>query len=377
MHKRFGLVCLLVSMFTLAALGPEQQKTMGLEKGSISLKSLDKLAFGNDGILFLADANAARIYAMATQDAPLKEAIERIEIRDIDEKLASLLGTTPKEVFVRDLAINQSSKNAYLAVRRGSGDKATHHLFKVKPDGAMTAVSLENIPHAHYDLNGVPAEDAVGRRNRKMRPYSVTSMGFADNILFVAGVSNEAFTSTVRRVAFPFQATEKKGTIEIYHVAHQAFETHAPVTSLVPWDYEGKKYMVTGFTCTPLVVFPMKDFGNGEKVKGKTVAELGAGNTPVDIRSFTYEGKQYFLVANNRRQLMCIEASDVAKQEALTTPMKKNWNTKGVPFTALPGNPAQQLDVLDKDHMVVMRRNERGTLDMFSYPNRLILGIWN
>lgn len=370
-----------VSVFTwawssFAGPTPDQQKSLGLEPGTVAFQSIDRLVFGDNHILFLADATAATIYAIALDEKAVK-AKDKFEVRSLDEKLASLLGTKPEEIFVRDLAVHQPSQQAFLAVRRGSGDEASHHLFKVDAAGAMQPVSLKSVPHASYKLNNVPAPDATGRRGRKMRPSSISSMGFANKTLFVAGLSNEAFTSTVRQIPFPFNGVEKVGTTEIYHVAHERYETDAPVTSLVPWTWNNKSYLVAGYTCTPLVTFELAAFEGGKKVKGNTVAELGAGNSPVDIRSFEYDGKAYFLVANNRRSLMKINASDVMSQKGLTTPLDTFWDTKGVPFIALPGTPVTQLDVLNDQQLLVINRDGRGRLNLYNMSEKRILGIWD
>ena len=377
MTKRMMLLCLSASFaFSVLAIEPDQGKTKGMEIGSITLKSLDRLAFGEQDILFLGDADAAVIYAVALETKPATGKDEFV-FQAIDEKLASLLGITPKDVYVRDLAVHRASRQAFLAVRRGSGSDATHHLFRAGSNGDLEAVKLEGVPFSSYALNNTPAEDAVNRRGRKMRQYGITSMTYADGTLYVAGLSNDAFTSTVRKVPFPFDGSETNGTLEIYHVAHARYETDAPITSFVPWDWDGEAYMVAGFTCTPLVTLPRKAFNDGKQVKGKTVAELGAGNTPVDIRPFEYEGKPYFIIANNRRALMYVEAGDVAKQESLSKPLEKTWTTKGVPFVALPGSPVQQLDVLDDDHMLLLQRDGRGTLNLAAISEKRILGIWD
>jgi len=378
MIKRTLLFCLFLGLGTsiMALPGPDQGKSNGMEIGSITLKSLHRMAFGEQDILFLGDSEAAVIYAVALDTTPATGK-DPFEVKAIDEKLASMLGTTPSEIYIRDLAVHQASRQAFLAVRRGSDSKSSYHLFRVRGSGEVQPVKLEGVPYASYAMNNTPAEDAVNRRGRKMRQYGITSMTYANGTLYVAGLSNDAFTSTVRKIPFPFDGTETNGTLEIYHVAHARYETDAPVTSFVPWDWKGEAYMVAGFTCTPLVTFPRKAFNNGEQVKGKTVAELGAGNSPVDIRPFEYDGKPYFIIANNRRALMYVEAEDVATQKGLDKPLEKTWTTKGVPFVALPGTPVQQLDILDDDNMLILQRDGRGALNLRSLSEKRIIGIWD
>ena len=82
----------------------------------------------------------------------------------------------------------------------------------------------------------------------------------------------------------------------------------------------GEKFIVAGYTCTPIVAFAVKDLVPGKHVVGRTVAELGSGNTPTDLVPFERAGKNVIMVVNNRRPLMRIDASDVATGKALTVP---------------------------------------------------------
>lgn len=376
--KRLGWMALgmLLGMSLWSYVGPDQTDLSGMTIGKLEYKTLDRLTFGEDHILFIGDTGAASIYAVSIGEA-LAKSVENFILEGIDEKLATMLGTTPKEIYIRDLAVHQASQQAFLAIRRGSGDDATHHLFKASYDGKLTPVSLDKVAHAVYALSNVPSVDAVGRRDRKMRPYAISSMGYANKTLFVAGLSNEAFTSTVRKIPFPFNGTEVAGTTEIYHVAHERYETTAPVTSLTPWSWNDEALLVAGYTCTPLVTFPQASFQDGKQVKGKTVAELGAGNTPVDICAFNFDGKPYFLVANNRRALMKIEATDVMNQSALTTPLDTTWDTKGVKFIALPGSPVEHMDALNDGGFLLVRRDGRGVLNLETLTKKRIFGIWD
>ena len=54
--------------------------------------------------------------------------------------------------------------------------------------------------------------------------------------------------------------------------------------------------------------FSLADLVPGAKVVGRTVAELGAMNQPLDIVSFTEDGEQYLLVSNTSHGLIKIPA---------------------------------------------------------------------
>jgi len=56
-----------------------------------------------------------------------------------------------------------------------------------------------------------------------------------------------------------------------------------------------------------VVRIPMSSLKAGEKVNGVTVAELGNGNRPLDMIVYTKGGKDYLLMANNKRGVMKVD----------------------------------------------------------------------
>jgi hypothetical protein len=142
----------------------------------------------------------------------------------------------------------------------------------------------------------------------------------------------------------------------IFHVSHRASETRSPVTSFTIQNIGGKDYVVAGYTCTPIVAFAVSDLVPGKHVVGRTVAELGAGNTPTDLVPFTRDGKNVIMVVNNRRPLMRIVANDVATGKPLTTP-----EVVGIDRTPLadPSGIAQMAE-LDANYVVVVQKSANG-----------------
>jgi hypothetical protein len=63
-------------------------------------------------------------------------------------------------------------------------------------------------------------------------------MAYLDDALFVAGLSNEEFSSKLRRIAFPFREADGVDctSVEIFHVSHGKWETAAPIRTFVPYD---------------------------------------------------------------------------------------------------------------------------------------------
>ena len=109
-------------------------------------------------------------------------------------------------------------------------------------------------------------------------------MAFADGRLWVAGLSNEEFASKLRAIPYPFATVDRGVSVEIYHGNHKAVETRSPVNAFVPYTINNQQHLIAGYTCTPLVKFPIADLKAGDKVRGTTIAEFGAGNRVLDMR---------------------------------------------------------------------------------------------
>ena len=108
-------------------------------------------------------------------------------------------------------------------------------------------------------------------------------------------------------------------------MSHGKWETAAPIRTFVPYD--GGQSILASYTCTPLVHFSLDDMESGTQAKGRTVAELGAMNQPLDMVSFDQGGDEYLLIANSTHPLMKIACRDIDTQEALTEPQEP----RGVP----------------------------------------------
>src|SRR6185295_18227742 len=90
----------------------------------------------------------------------------------------------------------------------------------------------------------------------------------------------------------------------------------------------GKTYILAAYTCTPLVAFEVSGLADGQKVVGRTVVDLGAGNAPWDIVTYNSGGKDYVLVANRTHEMMKLSAEELVNAPALTTPDAPNTLTR-------------------------------------------------
>ena len=330
--------------------------------GTPDVKSMGSLSFGPEGILFIGDSQSAAIFAIDAMDkAPAGDAV-KIEVTGIDKKIAAMLGTTIEDIQILDMAVNPTSQNAYLSVSRGGMDI----LLRVTPAGAIEEVSLKDVSYSRKALANPVSMDAKSRRGQSLRGEAITDLVYSDGALYIAGLSNEEFASTLRKVAFPFDDSETATSIEIYHAAHQQYETHAPIRTLTAYNLDQAPHVLASYTCTPLVTFPVSKLENGVHLMGKTVAEFGSGNRPLDMIVYTSGDNDYILMANSNRALMKIDPRDIEKSEAITTPVTERYGTAGTKFIAINQVGVQQIDNLNGDYVLALQRMSNGSLDLRS-----------
>jgi hypothetical protein len=363
---------LLVSLLSSAALisSHASDLTAGMKQGKAEFKSMGPLAFGPNGILFIADTKSAAIVAVATGDTDAKAASKSLKVEGINQKIAALLGTTPDQVLIDDMVVNPASRSPYLAVSRGRGPDATPVLLKVKADGQPEIVSLDNVKFSRAQLPDAPVDGVVGQGNRQSNPRreSITDIGFLEDRVLVAGLSNEEFASTLRAIPFPFKTVENGTSVEIYHGAHGRFETRSPVRTFVPFKVGNEPQLLAAYTCTPLVQFPLSEVKPGAKIKGKTIAELGNRNRPLDMIVYQKDGKDYLLLANSSRGIMKINTDQIEKAENISQPVR-DGDKKGLGYETIEGwKGIEQLDRLDAQNALVLRQSESGAKDLESLP---------
>lgn len=135
---------------------------------------------------------------------------------------------------------------------------------------------------------------------------------------------------------------------------------------------DGEAHILASYTCTPLVTFPVAQLQKGGKVMGKTVAELGNRNAPLDIISYTQKDKSYVLIANSNRTMMKIDPADIAAHSESLNARVERHGTEGVPFLGIAEIGVQQLDNLNGEFIVVIQRDGSGALNLRSVgKNRL------
>ena len=342
-----------------ATVKKEKKLTDNFVTGNPEISSINDMTFGPEGILFLGDSKNGTIYAIDTKDNIKTENAAKISIGKFDEMVASSLGTTTNNIRITDMVVNPISKIPYFSVNTLNGTPVLLKLVNNK----LENVSLKNINYSKTSLLDVVDENAKDKRGRGLRTWAVADMKYYNGKLMVSGLSNKEFASTFRSIDFPFNKKQDYASLEIYHVAHGRYETYAPIKTFDIVKIDSEDFLLASYTCTPLVLFPMKDLNNKKHIKGRTIAELGSGNSPIDIVSFKKDGELKLFMSNTNRPIMRMNFSDIKNfKETLTTPVKEFGKDVGLTYDNLPFVNVHQFDNLDNDNVLILRSRRDGIL---------------
>lgn len=362
MKKLLFLGAIVVAVGSLIAAKQSATYPFGLKMGTPGIQSVSAIAFGPDGILFIGDSKSGVVYAVDTKDKTPVEKATAVEIKNIDQKIAAALGTEAKNIRIQDLAVNPVSKKIYCAVQTTDGKPVLLSLDGDK----IQAVDVKDVMYSEVSVSNVPGDEMKDRNGRSLREQAISDLSYADGSVMLSGISNQEFASTFRKIPFPFGSKQEQSSLEIFHAAHGRYETNAPIRTFTTAELGGKKYLVASYTCTPLVLFPLDELQPGKHVKGRTVAEFGAGNSPIDMVTMKKDGQSYLFMANSNRPLMRVSYKNIESyQGSLTEPIKESYATAGVSYISLPVVNVLQMDKLDETQVVVLQRRANGDMDLW------------
>jgi hypothetical protein len=290
------------------------------------LRSAGVLAFGPDNVLFVGDIAGAAVHAFALRESDLTPQTD-VElgnfhnfeghdlVRGLDQKLAGLLGTTYDQIVVNDLAVHQPTQQIFMSVERGRGPNANAAIVKVD-HGKLEILDLDSIPHSQAAIPNEPSRNAMLEFEPQQR-FAITDLKYYNGEIFVTGISNQRFASTLYRIPYPFTAQMTTSTVEIWHPVHGEFETRAPIIRQLIREVHGEPYLFAVYGCTPLVRFPLRSLKNGAHVRGDVIGQLGYGSNPLDMFTFSdpFDGKEYLLVT-----IDVLSASRIAISELESAP---------------------------------------------------------
>ena len=223
----------MLAILAVASAAVAADLTEGMQQGSPKLKSIGPITFAPQSILLVGDPQGSTIFAIATDDKSAGSPGKKLNIEKIDEKIAALLGTTPKGILINDMAVNPETGSTFLSVSRGTGPDAKPVVIRIDSSGKLGEFKLDDVKFSQAQIPNAPAE---GRKRQEV----TTDLQFTGGQIIVAGLSNEEFASQLRVLNFPFKEAAGGTGVEIFHGAHGKLETHSPVRTLAVFDISGK-----------------------------------------------------------------------------------------------------------------------------------------
>ena len=257
------------------------------EQGSPAVQSIEAISFAPEGVLLIGDGRGKQVVAVDTGDTKLVK-WTKTEIANIQGELAGRLGAMANDIQILKVAVNPASQTAYFAVRMLSTKKDV--LLSIDGNGKVKEVALDNVKFVAVPL---PADQNVD---------SVTGITWGGDRVLITALSKDNFANRCFSIMAPLGKDGSCGAFstETYHVAHKQWETKAPIRTMMPYEENGKRYLVGAFTCTPIVKYNLEEMTAGAKVKGISVIELGQGNTPQYMFAYEKGGKKYILMNAQR-----------------------------------------------------------------------------
>ena len=325
------------------------------------VQSVSRIAFGPADTLFVADWKAGRIYAFTLPPAQPARA-QLFNLTDAEDTIRKAAGATDFEL--EDLAMRPQSSEAYIALVSGPARKPA--ILMATPDGKMRPLALDRMKSTSVELRDQPDKSLVIWDNIPGRSFTVTDMQWYSGKLYIAGLSNQAFSSTLRILHYPFTDHIDAISVEMYHTIHNQVETRAPIRAMSFTQLGGKPYLLAAYLCTPLVTIPVEDLKPGAHVKAKTIAELGAAGIPVNVLTFqtrdnsTQKMVDQLLVVNLYREAATIALSEIEQanqRPGLSQPVQPYGSPGPLKMTGVPLEPSFRVVNFNDEYFLALRRN--------------------
>ena len=347
--------------------------TSAIAQSSV-LQSAGALAFNDSNVLFVGDSKAGVVHAFDLTNAGLTNQTNyqlgraqtfegRTIFNNLDVEIAGLLGVAAAEVVINDMVVHKPSKQVFLSVHRGNGPDAEAVILAVN-DGSLEMVELENAKHTSKSVGPVPT-DATFEFGQPLNTLAITDIDYYKGELIVAGLSNEEFSSKLRRMPYPFTDKISTTSVEIWHAVHAQYETRAPIISQTVAELNGEPTLIAVYACTPIVRIPLADLKDGAEIRGTMIGEMGFGNTPLDIVPYknAWDGSSNVVVTNTNRSAAALNIEAIAAAEEMPhgEGVKPVFSTAGVGQFALPMSGTMHLDTMDENYAVVVRRSPEDT----------------
>jgi hypothetical protein len=300
----------------------------------VTPRSAGALTFSPDGVLFLGDSKLGAVFAFETELGQAPASLDPFLFESIDEKIAAALGVTAKSLVMNGMAVHPVTREPYLAVGVRNGDRLEPAVVSVSLAGEVHPFDLSSSKVTVHHLSDAPDEDKTfksragtfpmppaayfeEKARTPLRSMTIVDLKFHAGEVFVAGVSNQEFSSTLRRIPYPFTGDASETQLEIYHLAHGIYETRAPIRAMQFATIDDEDTLIAAYACSPLVTIPVSQLKHGAKVRGKTIGDMGNGQ-PISMVAYRDgEGDKLF-ITNLSRGPMVVPLSGIRSAEGFT-----------------------------------------------------------
>ena len=292
------------------------------------------LAFSPEGVLFVGDNKLGAVFALETERGQAPASLDPFLFESIDETIAAALGVTAKSLVMNGMAVHPVTREPYLSVGVRNGDRLDPAVVSVSLTGEVHPFDLSSSKATVHRLSDVPDPDKTfksragtfpmppaayfeEKARTPLRSMTIVDLKFHNGEVFVAGVSNQEFSSTLRRIPYPFTGAASETQLEIYHVAHGIYETRAPIRTMQFATIDGEDTLVAAYACSPLVTIPVSALKNGAKVRGKTIGDMGNGQ-PISMVAYRDGEEDKLFITNLGRGPMIVPLSGIRAAEGYT-----------------------------------------------------------
>ncbi len=343
-----------------------------------AIESANVLEFNDKSVLFVGDSQGGNIVAYETMAANNPKKGMSYGLFDLSSDIEKLLGVKNGDYLIKDLALHPESNEAYIALSVIEDGQYQPKIVIANQAGDVRLMDLGR-KHTTLNVKHAPAESFMFYDKVNGRSLTFTDIEYHKGKLYISGLSNQDFKSSLRVADYPFTGKASFTSVEIYHAVHNQNETRAPIRTLTIANFNGEDHIVAAYTCTPLVTIPLSALKDGKHIVGKTVSELGYGNTPLDMISFTGQDMKQnkfpaILVTNKERQANVLPVEGIAAASAISTP--SGFASAGFTGYAVPLSGLSQVADQDGYHIAALRRNaESGKLELVSYLKNLFFRL--
>jgi hypothetical protein len=296
--------------------------------------STGALAFAPDGTLFVGDSKSGAVWAYPSRATEVATDVEPFLFENIDDRLAELLKTDRKRLVYNGLAVHPQSREVYVSLGIKAQGKIEPAIVQVGLDGTLTLFALEDATATVQALSNLPdhaktfrsragewpvpsAEYYEEKARTPMRTMAIVDIKYHNGELFLSGVSNQEFSSVLRRIPYPFTGASSETHLEIFHVAHGIYETRAPIRTMQFATLNGEDTLIAAYACSPIVTIPVSQLKDGASVMGKTIGDMGNGQ-PISMVAFRENGEDRLLITNAARGPVVLPISNLDGATAMT-----------------------------------------------------------